>query len=151
MPTLRIPILNTRITGFNPLEKTTTLPTKDSALTVDYSGKAVAGVAKWMANAGVDFRMAAGIYGNINYLYKDGFPITSDGVYNTTSYSLVNAKIGVQHSISKYFDFDLYFGVNNIAGTKYPIMVFVNQIPDAYIAAPAKANYYGGVNVKYNF
>jgi iron complex outermembrane recepter protein len=123
--------------------------TKDSI--VDYSNKKVAGVAKVLGNIGVDLGMAAGLYANINYLYKDGFPITSDGLLKSSSYSLINAKLGIQRSLSKHFDINAFFGVNNIAGTKYPIMVFVNQIPDAYIAAPAKANYYGGVNLKFNF
>jgi len=45
---------------------------------------------------------------------------------------------------------DLFFGVNNIAGTQYPIMIFVNQLADAYIPAPPKAVYYGGINLRYN-
>jgi iron complex outermembrane receptor protein len=31
------------------------------------------------------------------------------------------------------------------------MMVFVNQLPDAYVAAPLKANYFGGATVKYIF
>ena len=54
---------------------------------------------------------------------------------------------------------DLYFGVNNITGSQYAIKVFVNQLVnplsktagDAYIPGPRKANYYGGLNLKYNF
>ena len=119
--------------------------------TVDYSNKSVAGVAKLLANAGVDLLMAAGIYANLNYLYKEGFPITSDGILKTTSYNLVNLKLGILHQLSKHFDIDAFWGINNIGGTKYPIMVFVNQIPDAYIAGPPKANYFGEINLKYNF
>jgi iron complex outermembrane receptor protein len=59
--------------------------------------------------------------------------------------------VGYQHTFAKHFGLDVYFGVNNITNTKYPIMVFVNQIPDAYIAGPLKANYFGGFNFKYNF
>ena len=78
-------------------------------------------------------------------------PITSDGLLYTGSYGLLNAKIGYQNSLSKHFDIDLYFGVNNIANTRYPIAVFVNQVPDAYLAGPSKANYFAGVNLKYIF
>lgn len=118
---------------------------------VHYDGKAVAGVPKFTGNLGVDVMAHCGLYGNMTYFYKDGFPITSDGLNNTSSYSLVNVKLGYRKSLSGHFDLDLFFGANNITGTKYPIMVFVNQIPDAYLAGPAKANYFGGVNVKYNF
>lgn len=119
--------------------------------TVDYSGKAVAGVAKIVGNIGIDVDTKPGIYANVNYFYKDPMPITSDGANMTTSYSLLNAKLGYRHSLSAHFDLDVYFGATNITNAKYPIMVFVNQIPDAYIAAPRNANCFGGVNLKYNF
>lgn len=118
---------------------------------VNYDGKAVAGVPKFTGNLGVDVAAHCGLYANMTYYYKDGFPITSDGLNNTTSYSLLNAKLGYTSSLSKHFDLDLSFGINNITATKYPIMVFVNQIPDVYLAGPPKANYFGGINLKYNF
>lgn len=127
---------------------------KDSV--INYSGKPVAGVSKWVTNVGLDFTTKPGLYGNVAYLYRDPFPLTSDGLFNNapyhvTSYNLLNAKLGYRRSLSSHFDLDTYFGVNNITGVKYPIMVFVNQLPDAYIAGPTKAVYFGSVNLKYNF
>ena len=87
----------------------------------------------------------------MTYLYKDGMPITSDGANFATSYALLNTKFGFKRSLSVHCDLDLYFGINNITGTQYPYMVFVNQLPDAYLPAPYKANYFGGINFKYNF
>ena len=136
---------------FQTIGKTVSAPVKDSALVTDYSNQAVAGVAKVLANIGVDVNTKIGIYANVNYLYKDRMPITSDGLLYATSYSLLNAKLGWLGSVSRHFDLEAYFGVNNITNSKYPIMVFVNQIPDAYIVAPVRANYYCGINLKYNF
>jgi len=124
---------------------------KTDVIVTDYSGKDVAGVAPVMFNAGLDFFANCGLYGNIIYSYKDAMPITSDGVNNTKSYNLLNAKIGFQHTIAKNFKFDAYFGLNNITGTQYPIFVFINQLPDAYIPGPYKANYFGGINLNYSF
>ena len=78
-------------------------------------------------------------------------PITSDGANFTSSYSLLNTKLGFQKSLSAHCDLDLFFGINNITGVKYPLMVFANQLPDAYLPGPPKANYFGGINFKYNF
>jgi iron complex outermembrane receptor protein len=120
----------------------------------------VAGVSKFTANFGVDVTTQCGLYANMTYSYKDPMPLTSDGnvtvnsvvfPYHVSSYSLLNAKLGFQRSLSRHFDMDAFFGVNDITGTRYPIMVFVNQIPDAYMAGPAKANYFGGINFRYNF
>jgi iron complex outermembrane receptor protein len=118
--------------------------------TLSYSGKAVAGVAPYVANVGFDLTTNPGLYANMVYSYKDGMPITSDNLYNASSYNLLNAKLGFRRSIS-HFDVDAYFGANNLTGTKYYFMVFVNQLPDAYLPAPQEINYFGGINVKYNF
>jgi iron complex outermembrane receptor protein len=88
---------------------------------------------------------------NLTYSYKDAMPISSDGLNKTSSYNLLNGKIGFQNKISNKLDIDLFVGATNITGTQYAYMVFVNQLPDAYLPAPYKINYFGGINLKYNF
>jgi iron complex outermembrane receptor protein len=117
----------------------------------DVSGNAVAGVAKITANAGVDFFTKPGLYANVLYSFKDKVPITSDGKNIARRFSLLNAKAGFKNSLSQHFDIDAYVGVNNITGVQYYYMIFVNQLPDAYLPAPYKANYFGGVNLTYYF
>jgi iron complex outermembrane receptor protein len=63
----------------------------------------------------------------------------------------VNAKLGLRKSLSSHFDLDAYVGANNLAGVQYYNMVFVNQLPDAYLPAPKEAFYFGGLNLKYHF
>lgn len=117
--------------------------------TVDYSHKAVAGVPEKTINWGFDIFTHPGIYLNFIHNYRDGFPITSDGANRTGSYNLLNAKLGLQRPLTARFSLNAYLGVNNITGTKYPLMVFVNQLPDAYIPAPPKAVIFGGIHLKY--
>ncbi|POY36228.1 TonB-dependent receptor [Solitalea longa] len=117
----------------------------------DYSGLAVAGVAPLTYNLGVDAATKYGVYANVNYNYRDAMPITSDGAFKTKSFDLLNAKLGYQRSFLKNLMADMYVGANNIMGTQYYNMVFINQMPDAYIPGPDKINYYGGVNLKYTF
>lgn len=124
---------------------------KSVTATENYDGKEVAGVSKIVANLGVDIAMAAGLYANVNYNYKDKMPITSLNDYYATSYNLLNGKIGIQRSISRHFDLDAYVGVTNLTNTKYYFMMFVNQLPDAYMPAPTTANFFGGVNLKFIF
>lgn len=122
-----------------------------SAVIADYDGNAVAGVAPLTTNIGTDVMSRIGLYANLTYSYKDAMPISSDGLNKTSSYHLLNGKIGFQNKISKKIDFDLFLGVTNITGTQYAYMVFVNQLPDAYLPAPYKINYFGGINLKYIF
>ena len=129
--------------------------TKDSSVTTNYNGYRVAGVPKFTVNTGLDLQANYGLYGNITYGFRDSVTVTSNGLINglpfkTPSYGLVNTKLGVQQSLG-HFDVDIFVGINNIASTQYPIKIFVNQLPDAFVPGPAKANYFGGVNIKYNF
>ncbi len=117
----------------------------------DYSGMPVAGVPKIVANGGVDFTFAPGIYGDVVYMFRDGMPYTPDGLNRAGAYGLLNAKVGFRRSLGSKFDIDAHFGANNITSVQYYQMVFVNQVPDAYLPGPNKANYFGGVTLKYNF
>jgi iron complex outermembrane receptor protein len=124
---------------------------KSPTVTEDYSKKAVAGVSKIVANIGVDLQMAAGLYANLVYNYRDRQPITSLNDTYASSYNLLGGKLGIRQQWGRHFDLDVYFGAANITNTKYYLMVFANQLPDAYIPAPRNAQIYGGVNLKYNF
>ncbi len=146
--------------NFQTVGKTITLPLKDSTYISDFSNNAVAGVPKVIANIGVDIATNVGLYFNMNYFYKDKMTITGNGIakingvdvpFEAPSYSLLNGKIGYQNSIGKHIDIDINFGIQNITNSLYPIMVFVNQLPDAFLKAPDKATYAGGINIKYNF
>lgn len=123
---------------------------KDSLIVEDYSGNAVAGVAPMVYNLGVDIDTKIGLYGNITYNYRSAMYYTSDGLNETNPFSLLNGKIGFRKAF-KHFELDAYAGANNITGSQYYYMVFVNQLPDAYIPAPNEINFFGGVNLKYNF
>ncbi len=123
---------------------------KKSVVVEDYSGKAVAGVSPVTANLGIDVFTKVGLYANAVYSYKDAMPISADGLNKTKSFGIANAKLGFQHAFG-HFSFDAYAGANNLTGTQYYYMVFVNQLPDAYMPAPNKMNYFAGVNLKYTF
>ena len=128
--------------------------------TLNYSGLNVFGVPKIMMAWGIDAAMKCGAYVSFSHLYKDPQNIGLDRVTQNpesyilrkaTSYNLLNTKIGFKRSLSSHFDLDAFFGVNNITGVQYPLMIFVNQLPDAYLPAPPKAVVFGGLNLRYNF
>ena len=129
---------------------------KDSVVFTDYSGHRVAGVPKVAFNAGLDLQAAYGLYANITFAHRGAMTVTSNGLVNgvpfeSEEFNLLNSKIGWQQTVGKHFDVDVFAGINNITNNAYPIKIFVNQLPDAFVPGPRKANYYGGVNVKYTF
>lgn len=137
---------------------------RKSNVDTDYTGKQVPGVPTWIYNLGVDALTTIGFYGNVNFNYRgaayfvstneilarDRRADNSNDDAKTKSYSLLNAKLGFQKTVGQ-FDIDAYFGINNISSTQYYLMIFSNQLPDAYLPGPKDANYFGGVNVKYKF
>jgi iron complex outermembrane receptor protein len=122
----------------------------DSTIIADYTGNSVAGVAPLVYNIGVDFDTKIGIYGTINYNYRSSMYYTSDGLNETDPFYLLNAKVGFKRLV-KHFEFDVYAGANNMTSSQYYQMVFVNQLPDAFRPGPNEINFFGGLNIKYNF
>ncbi len=96
------------------------------------------------------FTTNPGVYGNVNYAFRDAMPFTSDGANRTHAYHLLNAKLGY-HTRMDHFDLDVFAGADNLTGTQYYYMVFVNQLPDAYLPAPYEVQYYAGTSLRYNF
>lgn len=124
---------------------------KKDVVVNDYSGKVVAGVPPFVANGGIDFMLGFGFYGNVTYSYRDAMYFTSDNLNETHGFSLLNSKIGFRKTIFTHLTADGFLGAINISGTKYYTMVFINQLPDAYIPASKEINYFGGLNLKYTF
>jgi iron complex outermembrane receptor protein len=123
----------------------------------DYSGLNVFGTSKISNAIGFDAVLKNGIYFNMVSLYKDGVNIGFETIAGknvlrqSTSYNILNGKIGYRKSIGNHFNIDAFFGADNITATKYPLMIFANQLPDAYLPAAPKALVYGSVNLKYSF
>lgn len=126
------------------------LDSEGTVVSHDYSGNAVAGTAPWVVNAGVDLYSNSGLYGNLNFSWRDAMPFTSDGENVADAYHLLNAKLGYRHELGN-FELDVFAGAKNITGSQYYYMVFLNQLPDAYLPAPYEINYFGGLNLRYNF
>ncbi len=159
---------------FQSTTKSMVTPSKDSAVIKDYSGHKVPGVSKFTFNIGFDVTTRVGLYANATWSYKDNQEITSLGTntgetigtkttftsnyvsytytaapYHVSSYSLLNAKLGYRQSFGR-FNLDAFIAASNITNTRYPIMLFVNQFPDSYVAGPKTANVFGGINLNYN-
>lgn len=122
---------------------------RSAVLTEDYGRKKVAAVARNTVNAGFDLTWAGGIYGNIVWNYRDPMPITSLNDLWTRPYHLLNAKLGIARNAGRHLSFDASIGINNITNTQYFTMVFANQLPDAYVPAPRRANGFFDLVLRY--
>ena len=123
---------------------------KDTLLVEDYTGNQVAGISPFVFNAGIDADTRIGLYGNINVNYRSSMYFTSDEKNKASGFNLFNAKAGFRKHFDR-FVIDVFAGANNITGSQYYQMLFINQLPDAYIPAYDKVDLYGGASVKINF
>lgn len=127
----------------------------DNANTVDYAGKKVVGVPTHILNVGLDFALRWGIYANGVYQYVDSMPLTYDNIHSAKSYSLLSAKVGYRVDFDRHFRLDVFAGGNNLLGSLYYTMAFLNQnytgpSPNVYLPGPYAATFYGGVNLSYS-
>jgi len=128
----------------------------NNAKTIDYSGNKASGVPPQLLNAGVDFISRWGVYLNTTLQYVDKMPITYDNRHYADDYTLLQAKLGYRHAIGQHFQLDVFAGGNNLTGSRYYTMVFLNAnfsgaSPNIYLPGAYKANWYGGFNLNYKF
>jgi iron complex outermembrane receptor protein len=126
----------------------------NNALTIDYTGNQVSGVAAVMWNAGWDMELKYDIYFHATYQYVAQMPITYDNQHHAPAYSLLNAKLGYKKTIGKHLFLNIYAGGNNLTSRLYYQMVFLNANfsgtpPALYLPAAYTATFYGGLNLSY--
>ncbi len=132
----------------------------NDARTVNYDGKKVVGVPANILNLGLDVALQWGIYLNGTYQYVDSMPLTYDNAHSAKSYSLLSAKVGYRRDLDQHFHLDVFAGGNNLLGSLYYTMVFLNASyvdprggpidPNVYLPGPYKATFYGGANLSYS-
>lgn len=123
--------------------------------TKDYSGNTVIGVPSLLFNAGLNLVSKYGFYFDGSFQYVDDMYITFDNNHEAPAYSLLNAKLGYQKTISKHWNIDLYAGGNNLTNSLYYNMVFINwergPQPSIYSPGAFDPTFYGGAKLKYTF
>ena len=124
---------------------------RKSTTEVAFDNNVVVGVPPVTFNAGFDLATRPGLYANLTYSYRDAMFYTSDNKNETKPYHLLNAKVGFARTFANHFRLDAFLGVNNLTGHQNYAMVFLNQLPDAYLPAPREANLFGGISLNYIF
>lgn len=118
---------------------------------INYSNYQVAGVAPWLANAGIDFAGNTGWFGNVHVNHRGAMPFTSDGTYVAKAFTLLNAKLGYRRALGKKWSAEATAGATNLLGVQHYLQVFVNQLDDAYIPGPKNAQVFGTFRLTYSF
>ncbi|WP_242157823.1 TonB-dependent receptor [Aestuariivivens sediminis] len=122
----------------------------------NYSGNELTGVPRNVFNAGVDFETKLGFYGHTNFQYVGSMPITDSNSLYSKGYTLTNLKIGYKFDIDKKFNFNLFYGLDNIFNEKYASQILINTMgfggtAPRYYYPGNPVNYYSGIKFNYTF
>ncbi len=122
---------------------------------ISYSGNRLTGVPESELNAGLDFSMKQGFYGNLSFQAIGVIPANDSNTVFTEAYHLVNFKAGFRHSLPAHLSMDLYGIINNLFDEKYASMVQVNATPapngPRYFYPGLPRNFYIGLILNYDF
>jgi len=121
----------------------------------DYSGKALTGVPKNKANAGLTFKIS-GWYFSGDFLFVDAIPLNDANAAFADSYRLANLKTGWRFTIFENLNAHIAAGVNNVFDEKYASLVLPNatafgNAQPRYFYPGLPVNYYGNVALSYAF
>ncbi|MUP46804.1 TonB-dependent receptor [Gramella sp. BOM4] len=121
----------------------------------NYSGNELPGVPEYMITPGLelDFR---NLSFNLNYQAFGEMPLNDANSRYTDAYQLLNLRLGYEKKILKGLALNLNFGINNILDEHYAASVVTNAVgfggsaPRYYYPGEPR-NYYGGLNLRYDF
>jgi iron complex outermembrane receptor protein len=122
---------------------------------VDFSGNQLTGVPNVSLASGVAFNFNQ-ISLFFNHLYVGEMPMNDANSLFSDAYSLLNLKLNYAGQFFNQLGYEVNFGVNNIADTKYASSILINATgfnnsePRYYYPGNPR-NYYGGIKLNYNF
>ncbi|MBP2832374.1 TonB-dependent receptor [Aquimarina sp. U1-2] len=120
----------------------------------NFSGNKLTGVPEEVFNLGIDITAVKGFYGNLTFQKVHEIPANDANTVFSDSYELLHGKIGYKNTIGKDFDFDIFFGANNILDTQYVAQLQINARgfggnAPRYFYPGLPFNTYGGININY--
>lgn len=129
---------------------------EDDKVKADFSGNKLTGIPPWTVNIGLDFETKPGFYFNGSFDFNDRLPLNDANTDYNSAYGVLNGKIGLKKRVLKYFDIDIYAGLDNITDNHYSSFTELNAASygnnsPAYFNPSPGINGYGGLKVKYNF
>ncbi len=122
----------------------------------NFSGNKLPGVPKYTMNLGVDLQTNSGFELFANFRSVGELPLNDVNSDFTDQYNLVNLKAGYTFKIFQDLKLNLYGGVNNAFDEHYAASIVTNavgfgsQAPRYYYPGNPR-NYYGGLQLSYNF
>lgn len=118
----------------------------DEEANEEYSGNPLTGVPKHKINSGLQAKFGNGIYTNLTHQFVDEIPLTDANTLYSSSFNLINLKLGYRKQLLNSLLLGVDFGINNITDTKYAQSVLINA---GSFGGNAPRYFYPGNNINY--
>ena len=121
----------------------------------DYSGNPLTGVPNHRLNTGLQMQWRNGLYWNTTHQFIGKIPLTDANTLSSTSYNLLNTRMGYKKQLTHTLSIGLDFGINNLTNTHYAQSVLINASSfggraPRYFYPGNDRNYYGSLLLNYS-
>lgn len=117
----------------------------------DFSGNALPGTAKNVANLGFHLELNTGISMHLTYHYSDPIPLNDSNNVYSRPYNLWNFKYNYELGLTKKLGLAIFAGVNNLFNVDYSLGNDLNAFGNRYFQPAPERNYLLGLKVKFNY
>ncbi len=116
----------------------------------DFSGNELTGVAPNIVVSSLDLKIKGGIYTFLTHNYTDRIPLNDANDVYSSSYNLVELKVGWQQKVRSKLELNLFVGANNLFDEKLSLGNDLNPFGGRYFQPAPGRNYYGGIKVQWD-
>lgn len=120
----------------------------------DFSGNPLTGVPRNRITSGIQTDFGNGLYWNTTYQFVDEIPLTDANTLSSSSFSILNTRLGYRTLLTQKLSIGIDFGVNNITDKTYAQSVLINAVgfggnEPRYFYPGNDRNYYGSLRLTY--
>lgn len=121
----------------------------------DYSGNRLTGVPQHKVSGGLHIAIG-NLRMNGNFLHLGKMPLNDENSLFYSGYTVLNTQASFSQKLSKKLSVEMHLGIDNIADRKYASSVLINakgfgNSEPRYYYPGKPRNWYGGINLKWNF
>jgi iron complex outermembrane receptor protein len=115
-----------------------------------FDGNEIPGVPRHTLYGELSYRHPSGLFAAADLQYAGAFYADNANSVESEAYTVANARIGWTRFVGSW-EVTAFGGVNNVLDERYNSNVRINAFGGRYFEPAPERNYYGGVQVRYNF
>ena len=116
----------------------------------NFDGNKIPGVPDNEFHMELSYQHPTGFYASWDLLHVDSFYADNANTVKSDAYTTANLRTGFIH-VWNQWELSPFIGINNMFAEEYFDNIRLNANFGRYFEPAPKRNYYGGINIRYNF